>query len=230
MMDDLLHEMIDPAPVPHDRPRRLRMWTTIVIIGLAAVGATTLTTSAIFTDNDSASADIKTGSVDLVVGSTTFASSVALLAPGDSTFLPLTVSNKGSLELRYAISYRAEQLAITPSYPDAPAGNGDLRQMLELRTYAVDATLCNAEGVASIATINRGGVAATTWPTDPLELVKLVGDTTSGLDAGDRTLPGASAAASLCARVDFKLGADNSYQNTGAKLTLVFDAEQTLNN
>ena len=68
MMDDLLQEMIDPAPVHRDAPRRRRLWTTVAIVGLAAVGATTLTTSAIFTDNDSTSADIETGTVDLAIG------------------------------------------------------------------------------------------------------------------------------------------------------------------
>ena len=65
MMDDLLQEMIDPAPVHHDAPRRRRLWSTVAIVGLAAVGATTLTTSAIFTDNDATSATIESGTVDL---------------------------------------------------------------------------------------------------------------------------------------------------------------------
>ena len=56
MMDDLLHEMINPAPAPRDGARRRRLWTTVVIVGLAAIGATTLTTSAIFTDDDATSA------------------------------------------------------------------------------------------------------------------------------------------------------------------------------
>ena len=70
MMDDLLQEMIDPAPVHPDAPRRRRLWSTVAIVGLAAVGATTLTTSAIFTDNDSTSATIESGTVDLQIGDT----------------------------------------------------------------------------------------------------------------------------------------------------------------
>src|SRR6478736_160891 len=106
MMDDLLQEMIDPAPVPRDGARRRRLWTTVVIVGLAAVGATTLTTSAIFTDDDATSASIQTGNVSLVLGgSTPFEFTPQNLAPGSSTFVPLTVTNDGSLGLRYSIPY-----------------------------------------------------------------------------------------------------------------------------
>src|SRR6187551_1642199 len=106
MMDDLLQEMIDPAPVHHDAPRRRRLWTTVAIVGLAAVGATTLTTSAIFTDNDSTSATIESGTVDLEIGQDVeFAFAPQNLAPGDSTFVPLQIQNNGSLALRYSIYY-----------------------------------------------------------------------------------------------------------------------------
>ena len=57
MMDDLLQEMIDPAPVHRDARPSSSPLDHGGIVGLAAVGATTLTTSAIFTDNDSTSAD-----------------------------------------------------------------------------------------------------------------------------------------------------------------------------
>ena len=97
MMDDLLQEMIDPAPVHHDAPRRRRLWTTVAIVGLAAVGATTLTTSAIFTDNDATSADHRErhrrpgrSATDVP-----FAFAPQNLAPGDSTFAPLQVHSNG---------------------------------------------------------------------------------------------------------------------------------------
>ena len=219
MMDDLLHEMIDPAPVPHDGPRRRRMWTTIVIIGLAAIGATTLTTSAIFTDNDSASADIKTGSVDLQLGGTPFAFTPQNLAPGSTTYLPLTIANNGSLELRYSISYSGATVAGT--------GTGDLRDVLELRMYAVDPAACNDAGTNAATTINNSGAAVTGWPS---VAAALVGNPAQTAQAGDRNLAGGGGTEGLCARVDFPLSAGNEYQDTGVTLTLVFDAEQTLNN
>ncbi len=39
MMDDLLEEMVNPpAPAQADRARRRRLWATVTIVGLAAVG------------------------------------------------------------------------------------------------------------------------------------------------------------------------------------------------
>src|SRR3954451_3137544 len=154
MMDDLLQEMIDPAPLHRDAPRRRRMWTTVAIVGLAVIGATTLTTSAIFTDNDSASADIQTGTVDLDVdAASTFAFLPQNLVPGDTTYAPLVVNSNGSLQLRYSISYKAEQIAATTAAPTLldPAGapvasGGDLRTVLQLRMYELPAGQCNDTG------------------------------------------------------------------------------------
>src|SRR4051794_20808856 len=99
--------MIQPAPAHPDRPRRRRLWTTAGIVGLAAVGATTLTTAAVFSDTDSTSADIRTGTVDLAVGTADFQVPAEGLAPGGSVFTPVTVTNAGSLELRYALQLSA---------------------------------------------------------------------------------------------------------------------------
>src|SRR6187549_3823140 len=134
MMDDLLQEMINPAPVHADAPRRRRLWSTVAIVGLAAVGATTLTTSAIFTDNDSTSATIESGTVDLQIGDTPLAFGTQNLLPGDSTFAPLVINSSGSLALRYAITYSAsvaDGAATDPVLDPVPAA-GDLRDVLEL--------------------------------------------------------------------------------------------------
>ncbi len=218
MMDDLLQEMINPAPAPRDGARRRRLWTTVVIVGLAAIGATTLTTSALFTDNDATSADIHTGNVDLVLGGPVpFAFTPQDLAPGSSTFVPITVTNAGSLQLRYSISYFGATGTGT--------GTGNLTDVLELRMYAVSD--CTAAGTDNATTINNSGQAVTNWPTtaDPL-----VGNVAVGDDQGDRTLAGGNNSESLCARVDFPISAGNEYQDTTATLNLVFDAEQTINN
>ena len=49
MMDELLEEMIEPAPTRQDAGRRRRLWATGSVLALAAVGVTSLTTSALFT-------------------------------------------------------------------------------------------------------------------------------------------------------------------------------------
>jgi spore coat-associated protein N len=218
MMDDLLNEMIDPAPAPVDAPRRWRLWTTVVIVGLAAIGATALTTSAIFTDDDEATASISTGNIDLVLGGPVpFTFTPQDLAPGSSTFVPMTVSNAGTLELRYSVSYFGT--------PGTGGGGGDLTDVLQLRLYAV--ADCTLAGTNAAQTINNSGQPVSNWPTTALPLV---GDPV-GPSADDRTLAGGTNATdTLCARVDFPLDAGNEYQDTSATLTLVFNAEQTLNN
>lgn len=50
-MDELLEEMITPAPSPTEVARRRRLYSSVAIIALAVVGVTSLTTSALFTDN-----------------------------------------------------------------------------------------------------------------------------------------------------------------------------------
>jgi hypothetical protein len=228
MMDDLLQEMIDPAPVHHDAPRRRRLWTTVAIVGLAAVGATTLTTSAIFTDNDGASADITSGTVDLAVGrDVPFVFSPQGLAPGDSTFMPLQIQNNGSLALRYSIYYSAEQAAAPGPAPDLdpPATPGDLRDVLVLNVYAVDQARCTAATIGTAAPLNTA--PATGWTSTS---TRLVGSTDQGDDDGDRTLPVDASTEWLCFRVDFPVTADNQYQNSGVNLAVTFHAEQTANN
>ena len=218
MMDDLLQEMINPAPAPRDGARRRRLWTTVVIVGLAAIGATALTTSALFTDQDETSAAIHTGTVDLALGvPTPLEFTPTNLAPGDSTFFPITVSNKGSLGLRYSISY---------SGVSSGPGTGTLTTVLQLRMYS-GASDCSAAGTASATVINNAG-AVDNWPTTPAVLV-------GGLSfpGNNRELPGGNMPQStenLCARVDFPLSAGNEYQDTSATLTLIFDAEQIANN
>ncbi|NUU15734.1 hypothetical protein HP550_00525 [Cellulomonas humilata] len=233
MMDDLLQEMIDPAPVHHDAPRRRRLWTTVAIVGLAAIGATTLTTSAIFTDNDAASASISTGTVDLALGQpTTFAFDSVNLAPGDSTYAPIEVRSDGSLALRYSISYSA---SVTPSGiagPTlAPAPTvGDLRDVLELSVFEVaDAAGCSATTIGTATAVAlHPDVATNSWPT---LTAPLVGSSTQGDQPGDRELEVDTPSEWLCFKVDLPLLlADNSYQATGATLDLTFNAEQVVNN
>lgn len=235
MMDDLLQEMIDPAPVHRDAPRRRRLWTTVAIVGLAAIGATTLTTSAIFTDNDAATAEIQSGTVDLVVGSTTaFAFTPQNLNPGATTYAPLLVSSTGSLGLRYAISYSAAQVAGPAGSPVLEDGDGvtpvasgdNLANVLELRMFAV-ATAADCGPAATTGTPLNPPGTITPWPATT---TALVGNPSQGLQGGERVLDAGTPSEWLCARVDFPVTAGNQYQDSGVELTLLFNAEQTANN
>lgn len=224
MMDDLLQEMINPAPVQHDRPRRRRLWTTVVVVGLAAVGVTSLTTSALFSDQEKSGSTITTGSLDLKADdSLTFSVPFDNMLPGAQVVAPVTLKNDGSLAFEYAVSVDAASTTSGNADPvlgngDDP-GTGDLPDALHLDLYSVtSSSACTLSGVAAKTPIGSSGGA---WGiTDE----RIVGGGAAGA-TGNRTLD-ATEDEVLCARVSFATTAGNEYQNTAAKVTLTFDAMQ----
>ncbi|MGN8244812.1 TasA family protein [Cellulomonas soli] len=228
MIDDLLQEMIDPAPAPRDKPRRRRLWATVAIVGLSVVGATSLTTSALFTDNDTVNAAITSGTVDIAGGDLTFTMPSGGLAPGDAVVAPVTVDNDGSLELRYAVRYSAA--AGTPGTPpdlETPVVTGALQDALSLSLFDLDGAACTADataaavGTAAQLTTTGFGLAGTD--------TALLGSSAPGAQDGDRVLAALSAE-ELCVRVDFDAAAGNEFQSLTTDITLRFVAEQTVNN
>ncbi|NNH07206.1 TasA family protein [Cellulomonas fimi] len=233
MMDDLLQEMIDPAPPQRDRPRRRRMWTTIGIVGLAVVGATSLTTSALFSDTDSTSTEISTGTVDLAVGAVDFAVPAEGLEPGDTVYTPVLVQNNGSLQLRYSVEYRTTDvtspqpsptLADPDGAPVAPAA-ASLATIVELSVF--ETATCDATSVATAPLL--GSVAGSSGAPLASAFDAIVGDAATGQQAGDRPLA-ASTSETLCVRLHLPVGAGNEFQDTGLALALRMQAEQVANN
>ncbi|WP_432456929.1 hypothetical protein [Cellulomonas iranensis] len=234
MMDEILEEMIDPAPAREDVLRRRRLWATGAILVLAGVGVTSLTTAAVFTDQDTVSSGITTGSVVLTAPGEPVEFTVPdeLLAPGGWAVAPVTVRNDGSLNLRYAVSVAAE--VATPA--GGALGDGDLREALRLRVYEAPAAGCSALSVPTAPEGALGdtgqGLPATTTP--------IVGSPERGAQPGDRQVgPGATGVDALCVRLDMAdgdpasgvpSGTDDRYQQTAVAISLQFDSEQTVNN
>ncbi|ROS31682.1 putative ribosomally synthesized peptide with SipW-like signal peptide [Cellulomonas sp. PhB150] len=224
MMDDLLQEMINPAPAQHDRPRRRRLWTTVVVVGLAAVGVTSLTTSALFSDQEKSGSTITTGSLDLKADdSLTFSVPFDNMLPGAQVVSPVTLKNDGSLAFEYAVSVDATSTSSGNADPslgngDDP-GTGDLPDQLHLDLYSVTSTsACTLNGVSAKTPL---GSSSGAWG---ITGERIVGGATAGA-TGNRTLD-ATEDEVLCARVSFATAAGNEYQNTAAKVTLTFDAMQ----
>jgi len=225
MMDELLEKMIDPEPSRQDVARRRRAWATGSILVLAAAGVASLTTSALFTDQDSLAGTISTGTVVLGADGAQFMMPVGGLAPGGTVVAPITLSNTGSLELRYAVSVSAATAVPTAG----TAGTGDLRDQLRARVLA-DAT-CTVTSVETAPPVL--GDTQTLVGTEfglPSDVTAIVGDPLTGAQQGDRVLAGVTGTETLCVRVDMALAADNTFQNTAAELTFRFDSEQTVNN
>jgi spore coat-associated protein N len=200
MDDDLLRDMITP-PVPRRDPaRRRRLVGTVAILGLAGLGLTTLVTSAIFTDNDDTGrTGIVTGTVDIEAGeSVAFVLPPGNLAPGDSIYSPVTVTNAGSLALTYGVQYSATS-----------ADGKGLAQVLTLELFAAAPT-CDEDGVSGLTPIGTADSG-------------LSGSATN-LTTEDRGLI-AGANEDLCVRVNVP-DIGNEYQDSSADLTLTFLAQQ----
>jgi len=223
-MDDLLHEMIRPAgPTPADRARRRRIIASAVVIGIAVLGVTGLTTSALFNDQDDAGANgFTTGSVsiDATPDSLDLTTS-PLLAPGDTTYFPVTVTNNGSLAQRYAIEYSSASSNSTA----APAGRTapDLAGQVELTVWASPNGTCDASIVASTPLVHL-----TSMNSDG-SLHALLGSTDVGSQPNDRPLD-SGANEQLCTSLHVPTTLDNTYTDSSVAVTMTFFAEQVANN
>jgi spore coat-associated protein N len=210
-MDDLIREMLEPErPAPGVVARRRRLTATTAIIGLAAIGVTSLTTNALFTDQDDPSqSDFVTGTVDITTSATDFSMPTGNAAPGDFHFAPIAVTNSGSLQMRYAISL---------------SGTGDAT-LLDNLTWSVQSGLtaaqCTAQNSAPASGLLGSAVlgGGTHW----------IGDSTPGGQPGDRTL-NSGASEVLCVGLELDLDAPNSVQGETAGIEFDFFAEQTANN
>ncbi|MBD8057564.1 hypothetical protein IC607_01090 [Cellulomonas sp. JH27-2] len=224
MMDDLLQEMINPAPAQHDRPRRRRLWATVAIVGMAAIGVTSLTTSALFSDRERTGGTITTGTLDLGVDqSLTFNMPVGNMLPGARVYAPVTITNDGSLAFEYSAKVTADPVASGNPDPDLgngdTPGTGDLTSQLHLDLYKVSSAACNDTRVSAGTLL---GSSPGAWGIGTNQ--QLFGSTTPG-DATNLTVS-AKAKSYLCVRVGFSEDAGNTFQNTAAKITLTFDAVQ----
>lgn len=180
--------------------------------GLSLATVAVVVTGAIFTDSASVGSNtFSTGTVDITTSPTTALISFSGMAPGDTTTQSLSVSNAGTLALRYAVSS-------TATNTDAKALKDQLTLTLKTIDVTTPATPCNEFDGTQLYT---GDVDSTAG--------KLVGDSAQGSQAGDRALS-ASTSETLCFRVTLPSTTGNTFQNATTTATFTFDAEQTANN
>jgi hypothetical protein len=188
--------------------RRLRL--AVLTLGLSLATLAGLLTAAIFTDTQAVGANtFTTGTVDISVAPASAAVTFGNMAPGDVVTAPVTVSNAGSLQLRYAVRSTSSETV--------------LAAQLDMTIKSSVATCTNA-GFGGSGSVLYG----------PGELgnmagLNVIGDPAQGAQAGDRVVD-AAASEVLCVQVSLPLATGNAYQNVTTTATLDFLAEQTANN
>ena len=185
-----------------------------IFMGLLAIGVLVVGvgvgTGAIFTDSQSVDANtFSTGTVDIATSPTTALVTFSDMAPGDQVTNPITVTNSGSLELRYAVTSTTDE--------DTLAAQLDL-------TIKSGVTTCTNAGFGTDGTVIYG-------PDDlgSTAGINVIGNPLQGDQGADRTLA-ASGNEVLCFNVSLPLDTGDAFQNTTTTATFNFQAEQTKNN
>jgi len=146
-------------------PKKLWLRSAIAV-GVTFVGLGALASSALFTDAGTVSSNAFTdGTVVLGLTPVTTALTAANMAPGDTSYGTIKVTNNGTLPMRYAAT--------------SVATNADAKGLAAQAqmTINVGATTCDAAGFAS-------GSMAPTYPTGTDLIMAKVADPTS-MQAGD---------------------------------------------
>ena len=181
-----------------------------VVLALTSLG-TGVFSMAYFTSTASVGANTFTaGTVVIGTSPTTALVTFSNMLPGDTVTAPVTVSNTGTAQLRYAVTAASTN-----------ADSLNLRSQLLLVVKENVAT-CTNGGFSATGTVVRSSIAlnATTV---------VIGDVTQGSQSGDRTLASAGSEV-LCFQVNLPSATGNAYQGSATTTTFTFDAEQTSNN
>ena len=168
--------------------------------------------TSLFTNSANVSANTFTaGTVILATNPNTALVTFGNMAPGDQVTALITVSNTGSLDLRYAVT--------------STATNGDgLGLMTQLvLTIKSNVTTCTNGGFGASGTQLYSGALGS------IAGINVVGNPAQGQQSGDRTL-NASTNEVLCFNVLLPSSTGNSFQGATTTATFTFNAEQTTNN
>lgn len=188
---------------------------TIATMGVL-VGVLSMTALALFTDSDSVGTNsFATGTLSLTTSPTsTVWTAVTDGAPGDKATGTLTVTNAGSLALRYAVSGANTDATL--------AGAMNLRIGLKAGA-SCDFPYHNNDGTTTTLTDDTQLYAGS------LNTALLMGSSAQGFDTGDRTLA-ASGTDDLCFAVVLPDTATSTVAGLSNTTTFTFDSEQTKNN
>lgn len=189
------------------RNRRVLGGLLLLLLLIPSLGTSYLTL-ALFTDQETVTADFATGTIQLDAAKIdALVLTTTALMPGDQITDDVVVENDGTAELRYSM--------VTSSTDDA----SDLRDILTLTVKTVDVTdpLTPCDAFDGATTLYNGVLGASS---------AFFGNPAAGQHTNDRVLA-AGANETLCFRVALPGSADNTYQGASTTTTFTFDAEQT---
>ncbi len=177
-----------------------------IVAGLLA--SLSLLASALFTSSATVTNNTFTaGTLILTASPTSSALTASNMAPGDQVTAPITVTNGGTLQLRYAMT--------------SSSTNTDSKGLAAQMTLQIKSgvTTCTTAGFGASGTQVYSGTLTSA----------LFGDPTQGQQAGDRML-NAGTNEVLCFQATLPFTATNTYQGATTTTTFTFQAEQTANN
>ncbi len=191
----------------HSLAKKLLATTAVLALSATVVSISVL---AVFTDTQSVGNNTFSTStaVDISTSPTTALVTFSGMMPGDEVTNPITVSNAGTPELRYAVTSTTTE--------DVLAAELDL-------TIKSGVTTCTNAGFDA-----DGTVVYTTGDLGSTAGINVIGDPTQGADTGDRTLAG-SGSEILCFNVALPLASTGPVDTT-TTATFAFQAEQTQSN
>ena len=206
-----LRRAIGAAKGRRRRRRRALGLLLLSLLLIPSVGASYLTL-ALFTDQETVSADFTTGTIDLdAVKIDALVLTTSGLMPNDTVTDDVVVENDGTAQLRYAMSSSSTNA-------DAKA----LRTVLELTIKTIDVTTPGTpcDNFDGATTLYSGVFGATS---------AAFGNPSPGDQGADRVL-NAGASETLCFRVHLPSTTGNAFQGAATTTTFTFDAEQTSSN
>ena len=189
--------------------KKLLATLAVVIVGASFV---VFGSFAVFTDTQNVPSNaFSTGTLDISTNPTSALVTFSGMAPGNQVTNPITVTNGGTLQLRYAVTSTT-----TVSTPP-------LYEQLDL-TIKTGVTTCTNAGFGADGTViySPGDLGSTAG-------TNVIGNPAQGNQAGDRTL-NASANETLCFNVQLPSSTGGTYQGLNTTATLAFQAEQTSSN
>ena len=201
------------ASTPRSRTTAARL-ATVVAAGLLVVAASheggPLPSLAVLQDSQTTgTATVTSGNIELTLSDGAAAGQWTgdfTMVPGAaSQYFPITVTNTGTAALVYAV--RATSTTATLAS----------HLTVSIAQLASSTTACTSSSYASGTVVSNSGTLAfgTTSGLD------IIGDPTTGIQTGDRTLVG-SGVDNLCLKVDFPLGTGMGFAGRGATATTTF--------